>query len=190
MKKSVFEQLEDIKEKYLKNNVSFFNDGSIKVDEKGLVEKLSNNSFNKSFDDISSVLVDAAYSYSNSKYEFDFINMHMELGLIYDINDVDKDNNIKEGATPKEKMVRYYTGSIESYSNGEKTNIIDYGAYGMGRQGVINYDQLVNFVHENGLEFNGPQTFEEFKNAILSNELFDISIGADFQKSKKLVKKL
>ena len=190
MKKSVFEQLEDVKEKSLIANVNFFNNGSITKDDRGLAENLKNREFSKSFDDISSVLVEAAYRYSNNKYEFDSIKMNMLFGLIYDVNDVDKDNNIKENATPNDKMVRYYTNSIKSYLDGERTNALDYGEYGVSRQGVINYDQLVKFVYENGLEFNGPQSFEELKNAILSKEKFDISIGADFQRSKKLVKSL
>ena len=49
---------------------------------------------------------------------------------------------------------------------------------------------MVAAMEENQLEFNGPRTFEEFEEAILSGETFDITVTAKFkEKDKQYVKK-
>lgn len=189
MEKSIIEELKDIKVGREIASVNFFNDGSVRTDDRRYVEGHIDD-FNKSVNGIKRVLSDATYSYSNSfEYEFDSIYMNMLFGLIYDVNDVIEDNIIKPNAMPKDKIVRYYTDRINSYLDGNKTNCADYYCYGVNNQGTIDYEQFVEYVQKNGLVFNGPQSFEELKNAILSNEKFDITIGAEFEKQKTLVKR-
>ena len=116
----------------------------------------------------------------------------MILGLVYNKEDVE-DNIIKEGAKPYNNLVRYYTHEVDSLLDGEKTNVGDYYRIGLGRQGYLNYNDLVYKSEADGLEFVGPRTFEEFKESILSKEPFDISLVADLKEEldepMKLVRK-
>ena len=108
------------------------------------------------------------------------LSMNLSLGLIFDGKYVDEDNKVKADAEPMEGIVRYYTMEADCYLNGEKTNKHD-GAKYRSRQGFINYARLVNSAAKNGLTFNGPRTFEEFKEQILVGEPFDISLSASLQ---------
>ena len=187
MNKSMLEQLSEVRDDYKIECVSFFNDGSITKDNKGLVRAHSNYNFERSINNIMSVLSGATSSYSRH-YDFDTISMNMLFGLVYDANDVDENDIIKENAKPKNDVVRFYTGSVKSYLDGEQTNPYDYKG-SLGYQGFINYDKMVKYVETNGLDFEGPQSFIELKNAILSKEPFDINISASFKKEKKLTRK-
>ena len=108
--------------------------------------------------------------------------MKLLLGLIFDPKDIDENNKIREDAEPVHNIVRYYTSSVTSQLDGEKTNSIDYEQYGVGRQGYINFNQLVSLIKKSELEYNGPETFKEFEERILIGKPFDITVSANFKK--------
>ena len=97
--------------------------------------------------------------------------------LVYKAEDHDENGNLKEDAEPLNNIVRFYTADVNCYLDGEQTNTYDYGRL-HSRQSFIDYDLLVNATRNNGLIFNGPDTFEEFKEAIKSGEPFNINVEA------------
>ena len=107
----------------------------------------------------------------------------LEVGLIFNKSDVDEEKHIKENAKPLDGVVRCYTGDITSYLNGEKSNTDGY--YGYGKQGFVDYDELVLSTKKNGLSFIGPKSFEEFKEKIISGEQFPISLQANLTEEKE-----
>ena len=157
--------------------VNFFNDGSVSEDERYRTSLLKYANDADGFDTIADTLYRSTESCSRN-YDFDSIKMDLMLGLVYEGCDVDENKQIKEDAEPLNGIVRYYTGEVNSYLDNEKTNDYDYGRLN-GRQGYINYKNLVSQVKKNGLTFNGPDNFEEFKQSSLSKEPFEVSISAN-----------
>ncbi len=155
--------------------VNFFNDGKITKDERHRTTLLKYANEASAFDSIEETLYSSTESCCRN-YDLDTIEMNLYLGLIYDGKDVEEEQ-IKENAEPMNNIVRFYTGEVNTYLENEQTNDYDYGRM-HGRQGYINYNVLISQVKKNGLTFNGPKSFEEFKEKILSKEPFDINISA------------
>ncbi len=178
--------LEELKEARVSNEpayVCFFNTGKVSVEERSSDQRMNEFEQDDTIRSFKYLFKAAAESYAR-RYKYDSISMNIEAGLIYKIEDVDQENNVREDAEPLNGIVRCYTGKITSYENGKKTNVDDY--YGYGKQGFIDYNRLVSEMKNNGLTFNGPETFEEFKEIIKSGVLFNISLVADLNKKEEV----
>lgn len=181
MEKSFREKLLDIKRQEEIGYVNINNDGSISEDSNGYADTMNDDK--DSVPGILRTFFDATRSYTHY-HQFDEIDMNLVVGLIFKKEDV-IDGKIKEGAKPINDIVRFYTGSVKSYLDGEQTNTADYYRYGLGRQGYVNYKKLVSGIENEGLEFIGPRSFDEFKTAIMYNGNFEIIVKADLQEQKE-----
>ena len=184
MDKTLFEKLQDAREQHEIAHVSFFNDGEIRSDEKYMLKLFDRANSPKEFEAIEEVFVKAAESYSR-QYKFDSIEMGLILGLIFNKEDIDENNQTRENAKPIEGIVRYYTGSVKSFQDGQQTNTIDYASYAPTRQGYINFNKLISAIKRSGLSYTGPESFEEFEEQILVGEPFDITLSANFNKKEE-----
>ena len=184
MGKELLDQLRDFKHAYDISHVNFFNNGTVTEDERYYASTriIEDNSL-VSFGLIKEVLLNATKMYSRDS-EFDRLDLNLLLGLVYAKSDVDEDNKIKANAKPLKDKVRFYTGSVKSFLGDEQTNTCDYYQNGINYQGYINYNKLVALAKKTGLVFTGPDSFEEFKQAILSGEVFDISLTANLQEER------
>lgn len=191
MEKSLIEKLRDAKRDHEVSFVNFFNNGTVNTDERYYAKNASDIKAYKT-DLTLDVLEQATSSYARH-YDFDTISMEMIMGLVYDKNDVDENNDIRKNAQPLYNVARFYTGRVNSYLDGNQTNVANFYDYAPGRQGYVYYNDFVKYVKKMGLTFDGPESFEEFKKLILSGELFDINVVANLleeKENKKLVKKL
>lgn len=187
MDKTILEQVKEAANKAKIKYVSFFNNGKI-VKDNGRMER----SFNKANDSYQSELlletmVDGAKLYS-SFYDFDSIDMHLILGLVFNEQDI-KDDQQLEGAKPIKGLVRYYTGTFD-ITNGEEKTSFDDGRYYPSTQGFINYNKLMKAIEKSGLDYTGPETFQEFEEQILVGEPFDIKVSANLSKEEKTTGKV
>ena len=185
MEKAFIKELRNAKEKHNDKLVEFFNDGKVQKEKIGELDRIK---LAKTFDKfylITDAMSEATESYGYD-YDFDTITINLNLGLIYDIDDVDENNQIKENAKPMNGMLRFYTGDVNSYLDGEKTNGY---TYDYGRQGYITFNQLTSSIKKCGLEYNGPKSFEELKNRILNNEVFDITLTASLKEPEEKLEK-
>ena len=178
MEKTLLERLKEVRKDYDVAHVCYFNDGKVRKDENYSAKRINHIDSKEQFKAIEDVLASATSSYARS-YEFDTINMNLLLGLIFNQSDVDENDQVKENAQPINGVVRYYTGSVKSFSEGKQTNPIDYGEYGPGRQGYISFDKLMKFIEASGLTYVGPETFEELKEQILAGNKFPIFVSAE-----------
>ena len=181
MVESIKDRLMNLKHDREIGFINFFNDGSITSDDYRTAKALSKH------DPVSAIeetFYNAARSYS---YDSDFneINMGLLVGLVYAKELVNEDNTLVEGALPIYDLVRYYTGHANCYQDGMQTNKSDYYYFGTGRQGYIYYSDLVRKLRKDGLEFHGPETFEEFCELMEKKEPFDISISADLKEDEE-----
>lgn len=176
MKKSLLERMQESKDKHGVAYMSVFNHGNVRVDENYMIPMMKYANDADAFDTIGDVLYSVNESYARD-YDFDTLTLGLELGLIFDGKDIDENRHIDPNAEPLDGVVRYYTMEAACYLDGEKTNKFDMGQL-KGRQGFINYARLLKSAQQNGLTFNGPKSFEEFKEQILVGEPFDISLTA------------
>lgn len=180
MNKKFLESLKELKSSFDTAFVCFFNTGEVRTDEIFCAERIKDAKNPNEFKTIQDTMYRATRSYAR-ECDFDSINMNLDLGLIFSPSDVDEKNNLKEGATPMEGVVRYYTGETTSYLDGERTNGMDYGRYGTTSQGYIGFNHLMTGIKKSGLSYTGPTSFEEFKERILNGEKFKISLFADLK---------
>ena len=182
MKKNLLDELRQASHSHEPALVCFFNNGEVMKEDK--LQKDQINSFAQAYflDGLNYIFKTGTESLA-SRCIFDSVVMKLKVGLVYNIEDVDTEDHIKENAKPLKGIVRCYTDGISSYLNGEKSN----GEYDftIGRQGFVDYEKLVSAMKENKVEFIGPETFEEFKKLILSGEKFDISVFANLKENTK-----
>ena len=172
MNDSLAEKLKVAKKANETAYVSFFNDGSVGTDEYSTIDRMSWYWLDDTLSGIEYVLCSGTESFARN-CSFDTIKLGLKLGLVYNKEDVDDENHVREGAKPLDGIVRCYTKNLSSYLDGEQSNEKDY--YNYSRQGFAEYKKIVSRMRKNGVEFTGPATFEEFKNAILAGEQFDAS---------------
>lgn len=190
MKKSLLERMQKTQDKHGIGLLNVFNNGDIRVDEEWEAKMMKYANDLYAFDKIEDVMFDINELYARD-YDYDTLDMHLELGLIYDGIYANEDKTLKENAKPVDNIVRYYTNKVDCLQDGEKVNDKDHGSW-KKRDGFITYNRLLWSIKRNDLEFNGPETFEEFKEQILSGEPFDVSITASLKpkkKGKRLIKK-
>ena len=188
MDKRLLEELIEEKYSYETAHVCFFNNGKVRTEDNGSAKRINNSNPRSSLEDIKDVLKRAIRFYS-SECDFDTINLDLELGIVYDKNDVNEDNTIKENCEPIQNIVRFYTGSIKCLLNEEEASKFNYGEIGYGYQSYTKFDELKSLIDKNGLSYNGPQTFEELKDRIQSGEKFNITVSANLVEKEKQVQK-
>ena len=178
--KKLIDELKAMKAKTKEIYVCHFSDGHVETASRGTGERIKEANTTEPIDDIKYTLKDSTRSYIDTfEFDFDKIEMDLYLGLVYNISAINENGSIKEDAKPYDGVVRFYTGSINSYLNGEQTNDADYNRYGTyNYQGFVNYDNLVKAMKNSGLKFVGPEDFDEFKNRIENNEKFGVKVVA------------
>ena len=188
MGKTLLEKMQQAKDRYGIAYVSYCNTGKVVADQNYIADYMKLVDSSIPFEKIGEAFSNSIDRYSGL-FPFDTAVMDLELGLMYHGNDLDQNKKLKAIAKPIDGIVRFDTGKIDISFEGEQTNSFDYGKY-YAKNGYIRYDKMVAAMEENQLEFNGPRTFEEFEEAILSGETFDITVTAKFkEKDKQYVKK-
>ena len=189
MEKSIKEQIIELKKEKDTGCVNFFNDGKVTTDDNHYIRKIDTFKNQESIDMIKQVILGAAEYYARD-YEYDSLSLELILGLVYKSEDVREDNRVKFNRLPINNLVRYYTGSVKSFYEFAQTNDIEYNALGRGRQGYLHYNEFVEAMENEGIEYDGPKTFDEFVEAMSSNLPFDISLNVDLREDKKLTRKM
>ena len=163
--------------------VVFYNNGKVDTETNGYAKKMNDIFDRVEIELLMQDLCSATATYAARDFDMDTMEVGLLLGLVYSASDVDENNKPKENAQPVNNVVRYYDIGFNSYKDGQKTNDgEDYGKYHVTHQGYVHYDKLVKAFEGSGVEFTGPKSFKEFKEAILAGELFDVSLVADLMK--------
>ena len=184
MEKSLLEELQKIKSDsdFARETapVCICNDRKVRKDYRIPGEIDSEKEFGK----ISEYFSDAARSYA-SYWQYDSIRMRLILGLVFEKKDVNGFGFARQNAEPLDDVVRYYTGSVRSFRHGIRSNALDYVKYGFPKDGYIRFSDLMEQIRQSGLEYDGPETFEEFKERILVGCPFNISLSAHMNSKKQ-----
>ena len=185
MDKTLLAKVKEAKKGHEKAYVIFFNDREPETETYEWAYRIKEAKDRNSVSLIQDVLVNGTVWYAHDDLDFDQVDMNLSLGLVYEAKDVDENNNIKENAEPVYDVVRFYTGEVNCFQNGKKQNKLQYSRFGMGRQSYCSYNDLVEKVTDNEISFDGPQSFEEFKKAVLAGEKFDIRLTANLKEEEK-----
>ena len=189
MEKTIKDEIVETIDNQTIKYVNIFNDGSTVQDNKNFAKCLNEKSIKNSISIIEQRFLSAAKYYIRHSEEFDNLSMDIKLGLIFDREDVEN-GSLRRGAKPLDDIVRYVAKNIDSYLNEEKSKLMNYGEIYGDEMGYVNYNELVSCIQNQGLEFNGPETFEDFKTAILTGQIFDISVSASFKEGLEKPKEL
>lgn len=177
MNNSLIEKMKEKQKEHQIAYVIFYNDGTIDKEEYGLKTKLDDERIIPFQTRMIMNQLGDAVSYYAKDYDFDAVCMNLKLGLVYNISDIDENNQVKPGSKPIKNIVRYFQGPTDSYLDGNQTNEGSFNRSHWEIQGFVNYNKLVSTIKKGGLSFTGPDSFEEFKEAITNNKLFDCIIS-------------
>ena len=167
MDKSLKERLLELRKDRSVDKVYFYNDGTRNTDEYWATKRLNNICNRWECKYIKEVFYDNVKKCTYF-HDFDYVTMDLLIGLVYDANDVDENNNIKENAKPLDDIVRYYTDVTRCYLNNEQQNPEERHWHVTGGQGFAKYSELVKSLsREDGLTYNGQETFQELKEALI-----------------------
>lgn len=184
MDKTILDEVREAANKGVLTYVSFFNNGHIEEDQEYMAKSIKESRNPYESRELLRTIVRGTNLYSDS-YDFDSIDMHLILGLVFNKKDLDEN---KTNAEPIKGIVRYYTGEFDALKDGEKQN--PEGRYYPSVQGVVNYNKLMKAIEKSGLDYTGPETFQEFEEQILVGEPFDIKVSANLSKEEKTTGKV
>lgn len=182
-KPTLIDKMQESKRQHGIALINVFNDGLIGTDKEYATVMMKYANDKDAFDYIGKYMYEVNEAYSR-ECDYDTLNFQISLGLLFSGKDADENQKLKKDAQPIDGIVRYYARKSSCYLNDEKVKTIDWGDI-KSVSGFINYNILVKSAEENGLIFNGPKTFEEFKEHILVGEPFDISITASLRPKEK-----
>ncbi len=186
MERTILERMQESKANHGVTFVNYLNNGEVFKDEFYKTRRLEFAKEKSTYDLIGESFYDSTESCARH-YDFDTITMDLYLGLIYKAEDHDENGKLKSDAEPINNIVRFYTADVNCYLNGEQTNDYNYGRFN-SHQSFIDYDMLVKTSRKNGLIFDGPETFAEFKEAMKSGEPFDIKLVASLLPKQEIGK--
>ena len=175
MKDLFIEELEETRKNYETATLNIFSDGTMSTDDYFGATLLAGNSHNNKY--ALNALKDGT-AYFCRLCDFDTVRMSLILGLVYKIKDVDENFNLKEGAQPIYDRVRFCTNGVTTYLDGKITNDMDINDHLISFQGFLKYSEFIKYVNDNGLTFEGPNSFEELRDKILNKEQLDIGVSA------------
>lgn len=181
MDKTILQELREARTSNEDAYIIFYNNGESTVEKRWCEQKMGEYELEYSIRRIGMHLKDIAECFAKD-YSYDTIAIGIDMGLIYNKADVIEDNKIPENKEPLKDIVRFSTKRPECFLNDEKTNTYEYNGY--DKIGFVNYNTFVKEMKKNGLDYDGPETFEELKNKILTGENFDINLVASLTDTK------
>ena len=185
MEKNLFEKIKKTKEDQEMSFTILYNNGKIEKNKRGIYDKFD--------EDISSSyriqriwdLLNFETSYYAKQHFFNKIDMKLRIGLIFNKSDLDKKKQVKENVNPYDGIVYFVAEDARCYLNNKQINKLPSC---LSEDGIISYDYLIKAIKESGLDYECPDTFEEFKEALISGKTFNDRITADFTKNQKETK--
>ena len=193
MERTIGEKIVDLKRENEIGFIVFYNDGTKEsIPYKEIGEMEDTGVFIGSIK-LGRIFLDTAKE-NNRFWNFNQMNMDIKLGLVYKKEDVFPDYRLKPNAKPVDEIVSYYINNIRLAYNGVKGKTVSHKKIGYGNSGYLNYESTIKNLKEEGISFDGPESFNEFANRITNGEIFDVNYYFDFvekkEENKKLTKKL
>lgn len=180
MGNKLIDDLVEIKDSQVPALVHYMSNGEVNVVDMSYLELLNKFDNKKSIADITKIIKRAAEMYKLDG-KFDRITANLDMGLVYYKDDVDNKNRIIGCSKPINNIVFYTATDISSYYDEKKTNKYNYCTYGWTVSGYVKYNEFAELMEKEGLSFSGPETFTDFKDAILNGKKFDIALEADLR---------
>ena len=121
---------------------------------------------------------------------YDSLDVNLSFGIVYKKEDVDNNNKTKVLASPIPGIVSVRIDNSSSYLERDlvKTNL---GKFSYGEIGFISLDDLVSYLDDEGLNYKGPETYDDVKYDIIAGKKSTATITANLvqKRNKTLIKK-
>lgn len=177
------EELIEFKKQIEKKYVFIYSDGTAQNHSDHDIEARTVWEPKNRFNYIKEEFKDAYERYGRKEMDVNSINMGLKVGVMFNDDDVIDFNTVKEGAIPVSSLVHFYTMDITGYSNATPVEDEIYNQTRIGHQTYIDYNVLVNQAEKEGIEYNGPKTFEELAQRIMDGQQIDINLFLDLRSS-------
>lgn len=190
MESKLLKELAEIRDSLDPVLVYFMNNGNVIAKDSYSLNLLNNFSNERSAEWIKDLFKKAAGMYVYSG-KFNRLITTIDMGLVYYKDDVDDKNHIIGHAKPINNIVYFNASKIDSYLDNKQTNKYNYCEHYLAN-GFVNYNEFPELMDKEGLMVSAPKTFNDFRDAVLSGEKFDITVEADLREKsypKKLVRK-
>ena len=180
--KSFIDQIIEIRKDTEVSYVNYFNDGVVREDK---------YSDSKEINSVSTWSLSNKIRYTlerlgellRLKSDFDYLELNLLVGLMYNPKDYEKNGNSFEGLTPY-NTIRVFSKELCGNINGKKLSLDKTWNSILQFSGYAEYDELVKTLNEEGIPFNGPKSFEELKTKITTGEPFEIKAYVDLRKKE------
>ena len=187
LEKSFKEKLVNYRRKHEIAYYCLFNDGSSVEDENWYAKDIKDNNTESATNSVK-----AAFEYSAETLalmcDYDYLEMGIKFGLVFEINDVDNQKHIKPNAKPVSNVVRFATKPVKSSFNGKATGMDKENEH-LTFGGYVNYDEFISSLENLGVEFDGPKTYEEYLYTMIYGIPFNMTLSVDLKEEKKLTRK-
>ena len=182
MENTLLERLKEAKKEYETEYVSLFGEDKVVEDKHYMTDHIKNAKSKNAFDFLDSALKNFARMYTLYN-EYDALEVDLNLGIVYNITDIDENNKPVIGAKPIDNLVRIYTDTTRAYLDNEEVSHKLDSEY-FGSQGFIDFDLLINTLKKEGLSYNGPESYDELKYRVLCNQKVNATIKAELEKKQ------
>ena len=189
MGNTLLEKMYDAKKTYETAYYSFFSDGEVEERTNFLKDSIEEAKEAKDFPALSHYLEILARDHSvYGKY--DSLDVNLSLGIVFKSEDVNDDKKPKGPSHAIRDIVDVRIDNSSSYLERElvKDNL---DTYCYDRVGFTTLDNLISFLENEGLTYNGPENYEEVLYDFIYEKPMTATITANLSKkrNKTLIKK-
>lgn len=184
--KSIKEELLKMKESITTKYISFFNDGTTSIENGEYVNSSTNDCVNSCCSGIDHFLQIGTKSALKISEDFDQLDFLFRIGIIYDKKNLGENNEILPTSMCLTDKARYYTDAVRIYKDSKLIKKISTSEMSIGRQGFVNYDEFIKSAKKEKIQVNGPKSFEDLKELILSNKTEEIFLSISFKNDKDI----
>ncbi|MBP5684704.1 MAG: hypothetical protein J6X02_05570 [Bacilli bacterium] len=164
--------------------VCFLNDRTTKEINYRELEYMTRDKNGNGFAWLVERAVDQAAELFAYKHNFDYMIVSLNIGVIYNKQDLFEDNKFKVGAAPLEDIVYVSVKDVDFYLNSSHIDKNDDNPMKkmIIADGYMRFDDFMKEIDEQGLAYNGPDSFYAVKSRASYGRPEEITIGVDFTK--------
>lgn len=186
---SLLDRMYEAKSKYETEYYSFFSDGSVEERTKTSKELIEHAKEDVELNSLAHYLEMIARDHATCG-KYDSLDVNLSFGIVFNAADVDENKKIKGPGHAIKDIVDVRIDNSSSYleRNLVKENV---KSIYYGRVGYMTLDNLINFLENEGLVYNGPESYDEVLYDFIYEKPLTATVTANLSKkrNKTLIKK-
>ena len=179
---SLLDKMYDAKSEYETAYYTFYGDGTVEERANFYKDSLESAKENKDLNALSNYLQVLARDHTIFG-KYDSLDVNLSFGVVFKEEDVTDEKKPKGPAHAIKDIIDVKIDSSSSYLERElvKDNL---DTYCYSRVGFMTLDNLISFVENEGLTYNGPENYEEVLYDYIYGKPMTATITANFSKKR------